>query len=617
MLFKRILILLFVFTSFSFYGTKSSSLYAQYERKLTRVERRADRNFVQLRFEKAMNQYERVLGKENDVENQAALQLKMARLYFMIREYEKAISHYSATLKLNPDLPYTDDLCDYIDALRFIGKNKEAEAICLDYAFKDKYTNNQRYKNILDALSLRFSIHDNPAYSIMRMRLNTSDSEYWIGNYGGELFYALSYGKFNDPRKVFFHQTKYYKLDYEADFDGQKAPRYYNYFKGIPVDMQNGPLSFSPDLSMMVSTVIEYNKAKKTVEMVERETRPFRSKLYYSVLSDKQKKFKKYLPIFPQEAAYSYAHPFLFNDGKSLMFSSDMPGGYGGFDLYVTHWSDADGKWGMPVNLGAMVNTEGDEVYPIISDGTMIYSSNGLPGFGGYDLFSVQLDSKSVVPGSLYHYPSPINSVFNDYYMYPVSSSKSYLISDRGRETLDDIYFVEVSNHVDLKLTSPYYGMEESKALKGGELLLNEKTDSSQSSVVSLKPLAPEGLLITLYFDFDSYRLTDESTKRLEKFIHEMSEYQFNQLKIDGYADEIGNQNYNYTLSEKRANAVVSFMKNMGVQCRYEVQGHGVVKLTEEEINTELGDYGQIENDVNWIKINWKSRRVDIFNKRK
>ena len=75
----------------------------------------------------------------------------------------------------------------------------------------------------------------------------------------------------------------------------------------------------------MVATVIEYDKEKTTVEMANRKLRPFRTKLFYSVLKNKKKRFTKYVPAFPQEEMSSYAHPYLFNEGKSLLFTSDSP----------------------------------------------------------------------------------------------------------------------------------------------------------------------------------------------------------------------------------------------------------------------------------------------------
>ena len=109
------------------------------ERKLGRVEKRADRNFVRQKFNKAMTQYETALKKEENVENQAALHLKIARLYFMVRDYSWAVEHYEKAMELGRSLFFVDDVCDYIDALRFQGQARKAEAICLDNAYKNQY----------------------------------------------------------------------------------------------------------------------------------------------------------------------------------------------------------------------------------------------------------------------------------------------------------------------------------------------------------------------------------------------------------------------------------------------------------------------------------------------
>lgn len=311
------------------------------------MERRADRNFVRQKFNKAMAQYETALKKEENMQNQAALHLKIARLYFMVRDYSWAIGHYEKAMELERNLFLVDDVCDYIDALRFQGQARKAEAICLDNAYRDQYSRYQRYQNTLEALAMRHSVQEFPGFTAKRLSLNTPNAEFWIGNYGEQPFYAISYSKFNDPGKLFFHRTHYYELKEAGEkVMSQKSPRYSDYFRKIPVDLQNGPVTFSPDMQVMVTTVIEYDKKNVSVEMVDKKHRPFRTKLYYSVIKSQSKRFGRYIPVFPQDPENSYAHPYLFNDGKSLLFTSDMPGGFGGFDLYVVHWDEETQEWG-------------------------------------------------------------------------------------------------------------------------------------------------------------------------------------------------------------------------------------------------------------------------------
>ena len=613
---KKIQVLLWATVLLCLLGDSVPS-FAQ-ERKVGRMERRADRNFISQKFDKAMSQYEVAVKRVMDDDSKAALHLKIARLYFMVREYSRASEHYSEAMGMRPDLLGMDDVCEYVDALRFQGRIRQAEAICLDNAYKDIYSRYQRYQNTLEALSMNHSLLDEPGYSVKRLSMNSENAEYWVGIYGGQPFYAMSYSKFNDPRKTFFHRTLYYELDAtdEAGKEKQAPPKRYDYFNRIPADLQNGPVTFSPGMDMMVATVIEYDMAKTSVAMADRKFRPFRTKLYYSMLKNKNSQFSRYMPVLPQESVASYAHPYLFNDGKSLLFASDMAGGHGGFDLYVVHWNDETQSWGALVNLGAEVNTEGDEIYPVFYKGRLVFSSNGLPGFGGYDLFSCAFDKDGVLPGGVSHYPYPVNSVFNDYYMCPVDMQTAYFASDRAMGSQDDIYYLRTEANLGVQRDKPFYGMNEKTAILGGALLLKGVTEKVSMETVSLKKFAPEGLLMTLYFDFDSDELTSESVCMLDLFASEMHTYDFSDLRFDGYADEMGSDSYNHALSRRRAERVARYLNSQGMDVNFVIEARGKTVLSPEEVKKEIVNYAWAENGIDWIQVNRKARRVEIYNKR-
>ncbi|WP_291530546.1 OmpA family protein [Bacteroides sp. UBA939] len=596
----------------------SVSAFAQV-RKVGRMERRADRNFISQKFDKAMSQYEVAVKRVMDDDSKAALHLKVARLYFMVRDYKLASEHYGQAIELRPNILGMDDVCEYVDALRFQGKIREAEAICLNNAYKNIYSRSQRYQNTLEALAMSHSIQEEPGYSAKRLSMNSGNSEYWVGIYGDQPFYAMSYSQFNDPRKTFFHRTLYYELDANEDAGNnksQKPPKRYDYFNRIPADLQNGPVTFSSNMDMMVTTVIEYDIARTSVAMADKKFRPFRTKLYYSILKNEKSRFSRYIPVLPQESVASYAHPYLFNNGKSLLFASDMAGGHGGFDLYVVHWNDETQSWGALVNLGAEINTEGDEIFPVFFKGRLIFSSNGLAGFGGYDLFSCAFDKDGIMPGGVSHYPYPVNSVFNDYYMCPIDLQSAYFVSDRAMESQDDIYYLRTMEDLGVQREKPFYGMSEEMAVLGGSLLLKGATENVRKETVSLKKFVPDGLLLTLYFNFDSDALTEESVRRLNVFAEEMGGYDLSELKFDGYADEMGSANYNYELSGRRAQRVAEYLRELGVDVNFMIEARGRTKLSPEEVKEEVGSYVWKERDIDWIRVNRRARRVEIYNKR-
>ena len=585
-------------------------------REMSMKERRADRNFIHQNFDKAMALAEEALSMEVNADNKASMHLKTARLYYMLRNFVAASEHYALALEMRSEMLTIEDICDYIDALRFQGLNRKAEAICLDNAYRDPYSRYQRYQNTLQALSMRHSIKDEKGYHAERLELNGDNSEFWINRYEDNTFYAISYSPFNDPGKLFFHRTRYYTLEKRNNNVITKTPSYNKFFRRIPIDLQNGPVTFNNDLSMMISTVIKYNKSKVSVDLVDKDMRPFQTKLVFSTIKEDLRRFSQYAPLFKgaEKNSYSYAQPFLLEDGKTLLFSSNMPGGYGGFDLYITQWDSEKRDWSAPQNLGPSVNTEGNEIFPVVYDKRLIFASNCHPGFGGYDLYGVAFENHKI-SSEVKHMPAPVNSVYNDYYFFPIDSNTAYFVSDRNIETKDDIYYLKTDSDflADDEEEEPFYGMTEEQAVRGGNILMNGGIENVKTENIDTRSYAPAGLLMTLYFDFNSDKLTPASIERLDKFLREMGDYRFENLRFDGFADEFGTDAYNMKLSEKRAKAVADYLTARNKQVNFEVVAHGRTSLTKEQINREIGHFMQPETKIDWIWVNRLARKVEIY----
>jgi outer membrane protein OmpA-like peptidoglycan-associated protein/5-hydroxyisourate hydrolase-like protein (transthyretin family) len=139
---------------------------------------------------------------------------------------------------------------------------------------------------------------------------------------------------------------------------------------------------------------------------------------------------------------YGSAHPAFTFDGKTMYFASDMPGGLGGSDLYMSVMKD-DGNWGEPVNLGPAINTPADELFPhVYNDRYLYFASNGHPGFGHLDIFRSPLSGTQ--PGTPEILPIPLNSVADDFGIAidPVNEQIGYLTSNRyGGKGDDDLYY--------------------------------------------------------------------------------------------------------------------------------------------------------------------------------
>ncbi|MFM2268733.1 MAG: hypothetical protein RL757_2174 [Bacteroidota bacterium] len=141
---------------------------------------------------------------------------------------------------------------------------------------------------------------------------------------------------------------------------------------------------------------------------------------------------------------YNYAHPTLSADGNKLYFSSNMPGGFGGMDLYYSRRLP-DGTWSQPVNLGPRVNTSKNEVFPWISEAGMLYfSSNGLFGAQGLDLFRIEIENRTARSLNL---GAPFNSPEDDFgiMFLPNNLKKGYFSTNRkGTQGGDDIMEFEM-----------------------------------------------------------------------------------------------------------------------------------------------------------------------------
>jgi OOP family OmpA-OmpF porin len=144
-------------------------------------------------------------------------------------------------------------------------------------------------------------------------------------------------------------------------------------------------------------------------------------------------------------AGYNSRQPFLSSDGKYLFFSSDMPGGSGGFDIWYAPLNE-DGTTATPVNAGPVINSDQDEVAPFYhsSSQTLVFSSNGRLGMGGFDLYAAKGNGYGwQMPENLGH---PVNSPKDDIYFYAAENTallaNAFLSSDRGEGCCLETYHI-------------------------------------------------------------------------------------------------------------------------------------------------------------------------------
>ncbi|AEA44085.1 OmpA family protein [Fluviicola taffensis] len=174
--------------------------------------------------------------------------------------------------------------------------------------------------------------------------------------------------------------------------------------------------------------------------------------IYMSELEGRGWGRPKKLSLKPSDTL-SVGHPCVTDDAKFLIFASDMPGGQGGKDLWYTTYEKKGDTWTPPVNMGPEINTAGDELFPSFAkNGDLIYSSNGLPGMGGLDLYRAEKVGDKNQWEKSTNLGSPINSDFNDYALVEVNDRKGYFTSERkgnvGVQTSPDIWMYELPPNI-------------------------------------------------------------------------------------------------------------------------------------------------------------------------
>lgn len=336
-------------------------------------------------------------------------------------------------------------------------------------AFLDMYYvdtaafNNWAYKTDLSAED---STHNMYSYKHANERLHSDETHYTS----------------NDSYTVGYH-AHIYKERKEIDEEAQAQP----FSAALNTKFHDGPATFNKGQDMIIFTRNNYNKGSKGKD----DTNVNRLKLFIG--SKDEKGNWGDIQEFPFNSdEYSVGHPALSDDGTVLYFASDMPGGYGGSDIYKSLYND--GKWGKPVNLGKTINTAGNELFPYIDKANVLYfSSNGHPGLGGLDLFKFEKEK-------LIHLNYPISSKKDDFGIVVWDNGrKGYISSNRAFGGHDDDIYMFTATKV-IKLEGKVFDKITHKLIPGSIISLKDTNGTVLASTV-----ADSVGFYQLEVDFDQY----------------------------------------------------------------------------------------------------------------
>ncbi|MDR1719447.1 MAG: OmpA family protein [Dysgonamonadaceae bacterium] len=334
------------------------------------------------------------------------------------------------------------------------------------------------------------------------------------------------------------------------------------------------------------------------------------AELYKSSRSGAQWSAGEKVQVF-KDSTTMVAHPALSPDGKYLYFVSDSRGGHGGKDI----WRVAVDGIGtdFPENLGSDINTPGDEMFPYVREGNVLYfSSDGHPGMGGLDIFRAVEDAKHE-RWTVENMKSPVNSMADDFGItFEGNEEKGYFSSNRndGRGS-DHIYSFELpivkvmvegwvldkeeeiideasvrivgKDGTNLRIQVRKDGTYNSEVapgmsyvmMAGAKGYLNQKQtlevppeEKSQTFYVdfSLSSISKPVLIDNIFYDFDKATLRPESKTGLDELIAMLEDNPNVTIELLSHTDRKGTEAYNQNLSQRRAQSVVDYLIEHGIE---------------------------------------------------
>ncbi len=400
-----------------------TSLFSQLEK--------GDKFYKNAQYVKAISCFEKVAhsGSASKKEKQEAL-VKLGNSYKKINDYAKAEQAYSEALTIKSKSgPTAEFLYNYAQVLKANTKYQEAAEQYNNYIKLNP--NDVNVKNAMKfCQEIKFYLSKPIEYKVKGVEsINTDKSEFAPFVSNGRLLFVAEREEFNfvDYTVNDYNGQPYMHL-YVSELKGKEVLKPKEFTKKINTEYYDGPACLSPDGKTLYFSRVAYQAGKDEVNQAK----------IYSTTSTNGTDWNEISLLNVSDDAYSVSHPCISADNNTLFFSSNMPGGYGGKDIYMSRRSGI--TWTKPVNLGPDINTSGDEMYPALrKDGILFFSSNGLPGYGSLDIYSAQkIDNKWIL---IRNEGLNLNSSADDFGITFVSDSTGYFSSNReGGKGLDDIY---------------------------------------------------------------------------------------------------------------------------------------------------------------------------------
>ena len=425
----------------------------------------ANEYYDYLAFSDAIPLYQRVL--KSDSMNPEAL-IKLADCYRLTNNNPKAMETYAKVITLKEKQPIHEFL--YAQTLMVAGKYAEAKEHMKAYTADPR---GEIFAKSIDQID-NFNKNKNN-YTVTKALFNSPKNDFSPAFFKDN---SIVFTSSRDRTQLVSYKSAWTGNNYDALYIVKKRVngKYTN-----PTLLDEGGLSQLNDGTAFFSADGKHVYFTKNNEDESGEVRDVNGKLklkIYQATLGRGNSFNDIKEFKYNNKDYNCAHPTVNDNETAIYFSSDMPGGFGGMDIWVSFKKDS--IWTAPVNLGDKVNTLGNEVFPYLFKNNRLYfSSNGLNGMGGLDIYSVELDGNGLPKESPQNVGAPINSNFDDFGMilYP-SADSGYFSSNVGRANNDDdIYFFALKKPIEeIKIIGTVTDSKTNEIISDAKVTLKDNT---------------------------------------------------------------------------------------------------------------------------------------------
>jgi len=568
---------------------------------------------------------------------------EVAESYFKINDTKNAELWLAKVV--NSGLNNKEDMLNYAHLLRGNGKYDEAILYYEQYASLE-------LSNVLEAERWIFASRSAKKWMETPSYYKVENAEVFNSEYAdfglmplGEGFILTSDRKTQDlsikSTDIYGWTGKpFLKLFHFSNVDLENNKANIQFLESVNNDYHNGPSSFNAINNKIYFTRTKLVRIRKSPMNTDPTSwidyapkNDYVSRLEIYSVSKNEGSWTDMKPFeFNKSDEYSVGHPAFSPCGKIMYFASDMPGGYGGTDIYYTTLN-TDGSWNKPQNAGNIINTEGNEVFPYVAeDGSFYFSSNGHIGMGGLDIF-MATGAKNIwaMPINMQY---PINSNKDDFsIVFIKDNKKGYFASNRdGGKGDDDIYTFELlppTNitvlaitkeknskndlfflpHVPIKIQTVSGTEIQLNTDENGKLFLTKDCNETLSFLAKKEGYFPSNATLTtlcktyndtmivelildkyfvgktftiknIFYDFDKWHIRNDAKPDLDHIVQILIENPQINIELGSHTDSRGTNRYNERLSQRRAESAVNYIISRGIEkSRITAKGYGESQL--------------------------------------